>query len=181
LALRKGLTVFQLVIPKHHGAKLTDIPDDQLSEILPVVKKLASASGAENYNLLQNNGRLAHQVVDHVRGRLLVLWNEFCTRMLTGLAGSLSHDPQAKRRGRDGNLLASKEGRHGQVEATSGSAKSENVTSGSKREYSNLSTKKRHWDSISLPLAALLRPSQPIGRNHGPELVCHLYSQHPFP
>ena len=63
------LTNPQLVIPKHHGAKLTDIPDDQLSEILPVVKKLASATGAENYNLLQNNGRLAHQFVDHVRKR----------------------------------------------------------------------------------------------------------------
>jgi hypothetical protein len=56
----------QLVIPKHHGAKLTDIPDDQLNEILPVVKKIAAASGAENWNILQNNGRLAHQVVDHV-------------------------------------------------------------------------------------------------------------------
>ena len=59
--------ILQLVIPKHHGSKLTDIPDDQLSEILPVVKKLAHASGAENYNILQNNGRLAHQVVEHVR------------------------------------------------------------------------------------------------------------------
>lgn len=33
----------------------------------PVAKKIATASGLENYNLLQNNGRLAHQVVDHVR------------------------------------------------------------------------------------------------------------------
>ncbi len=64
--------ILQLVIPKHHGAKLTDIPDDQLSEILPVAKKLANASGAENYNILQNNGRLAHQVVDHVRTRILL-------------------------------------------------------------------------------------------------------------
>ncbi len=32
----------------------------------PVAKKIATASGLENYNLLQNNGRLAHQVVDHV-------------------------------------------------------------------------------------------------------------------
>ena len=55
-----------LVIPKHHGAKLTDIPDDALSEILPVAKKLAAASGATDYNVLQNNGRIAHQVVDHV-------------------------------------------------------------------------------------------------------------------
>ncbi|EKD14196.1 HIT domain protein [Drepanopeziza brunnea f. sp. 'multigermtubi' MB_m1] len=55
-----------LVIPKFHGEKLTDIPDDQLSEILPVVKKLVKATGAENYNVLQNNGRIAHQVVDHI-------------------------------------------------------------------------------------------------------------------
>ena len=54
------------MIPKHHGAKLTDIPDDQLAEILPVAKKIAAAVGAENYNILQNNGKLAHQVVDHV-------------------------------------------------------------------------------------------------------------------
>ena len=31
-----------------------------------MAKKVAVASGAEQYNLLQNNGRLAHQVVDHV-------------------------------------------------------------------------------------------------------------------
>ena len=54
------------MIPKHHGAKLTDIPDDQLSEILPVIKRLSSVAGGENYNVLQNNGRLAHQEVDHV-------------------------------------------------------------------------------------------------------------------
>jgi hypothetical protein len=31
-----------------------------------VVKKLVTATGAENYNVLQNNGRIAHQEVDHV-------------------------------------------------------------------------------------------------------------------
>ncbi|KAL6245768.1 Adenosine 5'-monophosphoramidase [Rhinocladiella similis] len=60
-----------LVIPKHHGEKLTDIPDDSLTELLPVVKKLAIASGAENYNVLQNNGRLAHQEVDHVHFHMI--------------------------------------------------------------------------------------------------------------
>ncbi|KAI9723622.1 MAG: hypothetical protein M1812_000922 [Candelaria pacifica] len=60
-----------MVIPKHHGAKLTDIPDDSLTEILPVVKKLASAMDAENYNILQNNGRLAHQEVDHVHFHMI--------------------------------------------------------------------------------------------------------------
>ncbi|KAL2890470.1 Hit family protein 1 [Ceratocystis lukuohia] len=41
-----------LVIPKHHGAKLADIPDDQLSEIL-------------------NNGTIAHQQVDHVHFHMI--------------------------------------------------------------------------------------------------------------
>ncbi|KAL2418209.1 Adenosine 5'-monophosphoramidase hnt1 [Exophiala dermatitidis] len=60
-----------LVIPKEHGEKLVDISDDALSEILPVVKKLAAASGAENYNILQNNGRLAHQEVGHVHFHMI--------------------------------------------------------------------------------------------------------------
>lgn len=55
-----------LVIPKYHGAKLHDIPDDHITELLPVLKKIAKASGEEDYNILQNNGRIAHQVVDHV-------------------------------------------------------------------------------------------------------------------
>lgn len=45
---------------------MTEMPDEYLTEVLPVVKKIAAASGAENWNLLQNNGRLAHQEVDHV-------------------------------------------------------------------------------------------------------------------
>ncbi|ROT37912.1 hit family protein [Sodiomyces alkalinus F11] len=65
-----------LVIPKHHGAKLADIPDDQLTEILPVVKKLVQATGATDYNLLQNNGRIAHQVVDHVHFHMIPKPNE---------------------------------------------------------------------------------------------------------
>ncbi|ETN41558.1 uncharacterized protein HMPREF1541_03494 [Cyphellophora europaea CBS 101466] len=65
-----------LVVPKHHGAKLTDIPDDQLKDILPVVKKIAAASGAENWNCLQNNGRLAHQEVDHVHFHMIPKPNE---------------------------------------------------------------------------------------------------------
>ncbi|KAL2009769.1 hypothetical protein VTN00DRAFT_5576 [Thermoascus crustaceus] len=65
-----------LVIPKFHGAKLTDIPDEDLTEILPVAKKLAKAVGAENYNILQNNGRPAHQVVDHVHFHMIPKPNE---------------------------------------------------------------------------------------------------------
>ncbi|KAK9457902.1 putative hit domain protein [Dipodascopsis uninucleata] len=58
-----------LVIPKYHAAKIHDVPDDILMEMLPVAKKIALALGANdsfNYNLLQNNGKLAHQEVPHV-------------------------------------------------------------------------------------------------------------------
>ncbi|BEJ13222.1 hypothetical protein CspHIS471_0303960 [Cutaneotrichosporon sp. HIS471] len=55
-----------LVIPKYHAAKLADLPEDQMGDILPALTKIAKASGYENYNILQNNGRPAHQEVDHV-------------------------------------------------------------------------------------------------------------------
>lgn len=44
-----------LVTPKHLGAKITGIPDNQLPDIPPVVSKVAKAIGADNYNVLQNN------------------------------------------------------------------------------------------------------------------------------
>ncbi|KAF2835901.1 HIT-like protein [Patellaria atrata CBS 101060] len=65
-----------LIIPKHHGAKLTDIPDDQLLEVLAVTKKIATATGATDYNILQNNGRIAHQMVDHVHFHFIPKPNE---------------------------------------------------------------------------------------------------------
>jgi diadenosine tetraphosphate (Ap4A) HIT family hydrolase len=61
----------QLVIPKFHGAKLHDVPNQYLSDILPMVKKLAEATGATDYNVLQNNGTIAHQQVHHVRLQLI--------------------------------------------------------------------------------------------------------------
>ncbi|KAM3547596.1 hypothetical protein ARSEF4850_009923 [Beauveria asiatica] len=61
----------KLVIPKFHGAKLADIPDDQLTEILPTLKKLVYATGATDYNILQNNGTIAHQQVHHVHFHMI--------------------------------------------------------------------------------------------------------------
>ncbi|QPG73943.1 Adenosine 5'-monophosphoramidase [Brettanomyces nanus] len=67
-----------LIIPKYHGAKLHNVPDEYLSDILPVTKKLVRALGLEidspegtGYNVLQNNGRIAHQYVDHVHFHLI--------------------------------------------------------------------------------------------------------------
>jgi hypothetical protein len=53
------------VIPKHHGEKLTDVPDAYLADMLPLARRVATALRADNYNLLQNNGALAHQVREH--------------------------------------------------------------------------------------------------------------------
>jgi len=67
-----------------HAEKLHEVPDEYLADALPLLKKIAIAHGAENYNVLQvravcirsttpslticdpgpgkNNGRIAHQV-----------------------------------------------------------------------------------------------------------------------
>lgn len=68
-----------LVIPKYHGAKLHNIPDEYLTDILPITKKLVNLlyldiddkDGAAGYNFLQNNGRIAHQEVAHVHFHLI--------------------------------------------------------------------------------------------------------------
>ncbi|KAK9479143.1 HIT-like domain-containing protein [Lipomyces japonicus] len=70
-----------LVIPKYHAAKVHELPDDYLAEILPAAKKIALALGATpddtfQYNLLQNNGALAHQVVPHVHFHVIPKPNE---------------------------------------------------------------------------------------------------------
>ncbi|KAF9580830.1 Adenosine 5'-monophosphoramidase [Lunasporangiospora selenospora] len=37
-----------------------------MTDLLPTAKKVALAIGCKEYNILQNNGRLAHQAIDHV-------------------------------------------------------------------------------------------------------------------
>ncbi|KAI0056301.1 HIT-like protein [Artomyces pyxidatus] len=55
-----------LIIPKYHAEKLHELPDEYLVDAMPIAKKIVNALGVENYNILQNNGRIAHQFVDHV-------------------------------------------------------------------------------------------------------------------
>ncbi|TDL19681.1 putative HNT1-adenosine 5`-monophosphoramidase [Rickenella mellea] len=60
-----------LVIPKYHAQKLHELPDEYLSDALPIAKKIVTAIGATDYNILQNNGRAAHQLVDHVHFHII--------------------------------------------------------------------------------------------------------------
>ncbi|KAJ3518186.1 hypothetical protein NLJ89_g30 [Agrocybe chaxingu] len=39
-----------------------ELPDEYLADILPIAKKIAISQGTPDYNILQNNGRIAHQV-----------------------------------------------------------------------------------------------------------------------
>ena len=64
-----------LVIPKERQAKLHDLSDEQAAAIGRVLPRLAravmQATGAEDYNVLQNNGAAAHQAVMHVHFHII--------------------------------------------------------------------------------------------------------------
>lgn len=49
-----------------------------LTVLKPVAKKIAIAAGVTDFNILQNNGRIAHQVVDHVSLRLGFKLTQLC-------------------------------------------------------------------------------------------------------
>ncbi len=59
-----------LVVPREERAMLHELSDESaaaLGRALPrVARAVMSATGASHYNILQNNGALAHQAVPHV-------------------------------------------------------------------------------------------------------------------
>ena len=64
-----------LVIPKEPAAALDELSDEAAAAIGRVLPRLCravkSATGTENYNVLQNNGSLAHQAVFHVHFHII--------------------------------------------------------------------------------------------------------------
>ena len=60
-----------LIIPKTHAEKLHQVPDDELAEILVCAKNLALKANVSDYNVLQNNGTIAHQIIMHVHFHLI--------------------------------------------------------------------------------------------------------------
>ncbi|KAG9308506.1 HIT-like domain-containing protein [Chiua virens] len=55
-----------LVVPKDHAVKMHEVPDDYLADVIRLAKKVAIDHGLVDYNIIQNNGRIAYQSVDHV-------------------------------------------------------------------------------------------------------------------
>lgn len=64
-----------LVIPKERRAMLHELSDEQSAAIGRVLPRLAravmAATGADAYNVLQNNGAAAHQAVFHVHFHII--------------------------------------------------------------------------------------------------------------
>jgi histidine triad (HIT) family protein len=64
-----------LVIPKERAAHLHELSDQSsaaIGRVLPrICRAVMSATGATAYNILQNNGSAAHQVVMHVHFHII--------------------------------------------------------------------------------------------------------------
>ncbi len=64
-----------LVIPKERAAFLHELSDESsaaIGRVLPrIVRAVLAATGATQYNLLQNNGSEAHQAVFHVHFHII--------------------------------------------------------------------------------------------------------------
>lgn len=62
-----------LVIPKKHYELLTEVPEDLLSALASVIKKIATviSKDSDGLNIVQNNGRSAGQLVPHVHFHII--------------------------------------------------------------------------------------------------------------
>lgn len=64
-----------LILPKEHASTMSELSDDKLSKILILAKKIIEAMkkvhGFTDYNIIQNNGRLAGQTVNHYHLHLI--------------------------------------------------------------------------------------------------------------
>ena len=83
-----------LVIPKERKATLHELSDESAAAIGRVLPRLCRAvmqvTGAEAYNVLQNNGSAAHQAVPHVHFHIIPKYSDAGLRM-TWEAGTLDN------------------------------------------------------------------------------------------
>lgn len=85
-----------LVIPKRAVATLDQLPDDDagaLGRVLPrICRAVMKVTGCSAYNVLQNNGPLAHQAVFHVHFHIIPKFDDASGLGLTWPAGKLDPD-----------------------------------------------------------------------------------------
>lgn len=85
-----------LVIPKERKAHLHELSDDASAAIGRVLPRLCravlDATGADAYNVLQNNGSAAHQAVFHVHFHIIPKMDDGAGLGVGWPAGSLDGD-----------------------------------------------------------------------------------------
>lgn len=83
-----------LVIPKEPAATLDQLSDDSaaaLGRVLPRLSRaVLRATGAQDFNVLQNNGAAAHQAVGHVHFHIIPKFSDGAGLGIDWSAGSLS-------------------------------------------------------------------------------------------
>ena len=60
-----------LVIPKECKPKFHELSEDSCADLGVLLSRVSRAVGAENYNILQNNGAIANQAVFHVHFHII--------------------------------------------------------------------------------------------------------------
>lgn len=64
-----------LVIPRDHHEKIIDLPTDGVSALFSrvpaVARAILKATGADGFNIGQNNGRAANQIIPHVHVHII--------------------------------------------------------------------------------------------------------------
>lgn len=84
-----------VVIPKEPAETLDQLSDDSAAAIgraLPrLCRALQSVTGTREFNVLQNNGRLAHQAVDHVHFHIIPKPDDARGLGVKWPAGALDH------------------------------------------------------------------------------------------
>jgi histidine triad (HIT) family protein len=99
-----------LIIPKEPAETLDQLSDESaaaIGRILPrVCRAVMKATGTTAYNVLQNNGAMARQVVKHVHFHVIPRVDEETGLRASWTPGQLDHDAGAALAARMSELLA---------------------------------------------------------------------------
>ena len=91
-----------LVVPRYHTAYLTDLPQEHLFPFITAVQKVAGLLlkklPCDGFNLVQNNGICATQVVPHVHFHIVPRWNGRAVNWLPGKYDGAEELAELKRR-----------------------------------------------------------------------------------
>jgi histidine triad (HIT) family protein len=83
-----------LVVSKRHAVLLTDLPQPHLGALIVAVRNVAALllekMPCDGYNLVQNNGACATQVVPHVHFHVIPRWNGRAPNWTPGAYGDTS-------------------------------------------------------------------------------------------